>query len=112
MMGTNLTTLLEGPPDDVVAYAPGRVATRAELQHAATQLAAHLRDADLTGRAVAVLMRNEPDAIAAWFGVWQAGATFVPINPRVPPAERERAIAATGVSAVVTSAPLADIGRG
>ena len=36
-------------------------------------------------------MRNEPDAIAAWFGVWQAGATFVPINPRVPPAERERA---------------------
>ena len=37
----------------------------------------------LTGRAVGVRMPNEPETIAAWFGIWQAGCAFVPLNPRV-----------------------------
>ncbi len=76
------------------------------MQRAAEALAADLRGRDLSGRAIGVLMPNVPAAIAAWFGVWQAGGTFVPLNPRVPATELARSIATTGVSAVVTTADL------
>jgi len=33
--------------------------------------------------------------------VWSVGGAFVPLNPRVPVAERERLIASTGVTAVI-----------
>ncbi len=45
--------------------------------------------------------RTVPVPIASWFAVWSVGGAFVPLNPRVPDAERERAIAATGVAAVI-----------
>ena len=53
------------------------------------------------GSAIGVLAPNAPGAIAAWFAVWSVGGAFVPLNPRVPAAERERLIASTGVAAVI-----------
>jgi acyl-CoA synthetase (AMP-forming)/AMP-acid ligase II len=47
-------------------------------------------------------MPNDADAISAWFAVWRAGAAFVPLNPRVPDAERARMVDVTGVVAVVS----------
>ena len=48
-----------------------------------------------------MLGANTPATIAAWFAVWNAGGAFVPLNPRVPAAERDRAIETTGVAAVL-----------
>ena len=103
----SLAALLDGPEDEVVASVGAVRATRGELQHAAGRLAAELRARDLSGRAIGVLLPNVPVAIASWFGVWDAGSTFVPLNPRVPAAELARSIATTGVSAVVTNDDLA-----
>jgi len=96
-----LGALLDGDPDDVVVHAHGRATTRAELQATVDALATQLRAASLERQAIGVLAPNGPDAIAAWFAVWRAGGAFVPLNPRVPDAERERAIASTGVAAVI-----------
>ena len=48
------------------------------------------------GQAVAVQLPNGPGAITAMFGVWLAGAVFVPVNPRSPEHERAHALDATG----------------
>src|SRR4051812_47979012 len=100
-MSMSLGGLLAGDPADVVVHAPGGATTRAELQAAVEELAARLTAAGLAGQALGVLAPNGPGAIAAWFAVWSVGGAFVPLNPRVPDAERERSIASTGVTAVI-----------
>ena len=74
---------------------------RAAVQAQAEALASELRAGGLGGRAIGVCMPNTAEVIAAWFGVWEAGATFVPLNPRAPEAEVARAVERTGVAAVV-----------
>jgi acyl-CoA synthetase (AMP-forming)/AMP-acid ligase II len=103
-MTPSLADLLDGDDDDVVVHCDDGETTRRELRDQAAALATVLREHDLAGRAIGVLMPNVAGAIAAWFGVWQAGATFVPLNPRVPAAELARMIDVTGVAAVVTDA--------
>ncbi len=95
-----LTELLDGEPADVVVIRDDRRTTREELGRSATELATML--GDRTGRAVGVCMPNCAETVAAWFGIWRTGAAFVPLNPRAPEAERERAIEQTGCVAVVT----------
>jgi long-chain acyl-CoA synthetase len=97
----NLSALLDGEPDDVVVLFGDATTPRAELRRRAAGLASDMRACDLRGHAVGVCLPNGPDAIAAWFGVWEVGATVVPLNPRAPDAERERAAAATGVAAII-----------
>jgi len=88
--------LLHGVRESVTAGA-----ARAEAQ----ALAGALRDAGVEpGRAVAVQLPNGPGAITAMFGVWLAGAVFVPVNPRSPERERAHALDATGPTAIVTEA--------
>lgn len=94
-----LSALLDGDDDDVVAILQEREVTRRDLARIADELAAAL--GDVAGRAVGVCMGNVPETIAAWFGIWEAGGAFVPLNPRVPSAEIDRAIARTGCVAVV-----------
>ena len=53
------------------------------------------------GQAVALRLPTGPDALIATFGVWLAGALFVPLNPRAPEAEIASALAATAPAAVV-----------
>jgi len=102
-----LRAVLDGAEDDVVAYAGAEQASRGHLRRLARALTVDLRAHDLDGRAIGVLMPNEPAAIAAWFGVWGAGSAFVPLNPRAPTAELVRSIASAGVAAVVTNHELA-----
>ena len=96
-----LLELLDGEPDDVVVVFGDDTTTRAELRHRAAEIAAQLRECDSRGRAIGVCLPNGPDVIAAWFGIWEAGATVVPLNPRAPDTERERAAAAPGVAAIL-----------
>jgi long-chain acyl-CoA synthetase len=106
-VSTAFADLLDGDPADVVVYLGEAVTTRAELRALVDEMAAELRGAGLEGCAIAVLGPNAPATIAAWFAVWSVGGAFVPLNPRVPEAERERAIASTGVAAVLETAPVA-----
>ena len=48
-----------------------------------------------------VQLPNGPEFVLAMFGIWLAGAVFVPANPRHPPAELEHVIAATAPAAVI-----------
>jgi long-chain acyl-CoA synthetase len=105
---TTLASLLDGDATEVVVHCNDVTTTRGELLAHADALAAALREHGLDGHAIGVLMPNVPAAISAWFGVWRAGAPFVPLNPRVPAAELARMIDTTGVAAVVTLPDLAD----
>jgi acyl-CoA synthetase (AMP-forming)/AMP-acid ligase II len=81
--------------------------TGAEARTDADAVAARLRAAGIEpGRAVAVQLANGPHAITAMFGVWRAGAVFVPVNPRSPGAERADALAATRPAALLTASGL------
>jgi long-chain acyl-CoA synthetase len=97
----NLAALLDGDPGDVVVHAGTRATTRAELRAMVDEIAARLRAGGLERRAIGVLAANDAGAIASWFAVWSVNGAFVPLNPRVPDAERERAIASTAVAAVI-----------
>ena len=101
MTHTSLRDLLDGDPLDVVAYRDDVATTRAELGRDVDGLSARLRDAGLAGCVIGVLAPNAPSAIAAWFAVWSVGGAFVPLNPRVPPAEREQLIETIGIAAVI-----------
>ena len=100
---SSLIELLDGRGDDVIVYRDGSATTRAELDIAARELADTLAVLGVAGHAVGVSMANIANTVAAWFGIWHAGAAFVPLNPRSPDAERARVVERTGVVAVVTS---------
>ncbi len=97
-----LAALLHGDPAEVVAYDDGGATTRGELQEQAAAIRDRVCASELAGHVIGVRMPNVPATIAAWFGIWQAGAAFVPLNPRAPDAEVARAIETVGVAAVVT----------
>jgi long-chain acyl-CoA synthetase len=53
------------------------------------------------GDAVAVQLPNGPDIVTTMFGVWLAGAVFVPINARAPASEVATVVDSTRPRAVV-----------
>ena len=95
----SLADLLAGGPDDVAVILDGVSTTRGELPARADVVRARVTP----DQAIGVCLPNGPDAIATWFGIWQAGAAVVPLNPRAPAPERDAACAATGVAAVIDS---------
>jgi long-chain acyl-CoA synthetase len=101
---SSLGELLIGDPDDVVVYLGEVATTRAELGALVDERTDALRGAGLDRRAIGVLGANAPATIAAWFAVWNIDGAFVPLNPRVPAAERERSIESAGVAAVLEAA--------
>jgi acyl-CoA synthetase (AMP-forming)/AMP-acid ligase II len=107
---TSLRALLDdGDDGEPLVLADAGDTTRGELRADADRLANALRDRGLERRAVGVLAPNAPATISAWFGVWAAGATVAPLNPRVPPAELAKLAASTGISALVTVPDLRDL---
>ncbi|MGP0030108.1 MAG: class I adenylate-forming enzyme family protein [Acidimicrobiales bacterium] len=103
-----LAELLTGHPfdddADLVCTADRRV-TAGEVRRGAADVAAQLGALEVgPGQAVVVQLPNGPAFVTAMFGIWLAGAVFVPANPRQPPAELAHVMAATAPVAVVDPA--------
>jgi acyl-CoA synthetase (AMP-forming)/AMP-acid ligase II len=105
-----LAALLFDHPLDArepLLHSPSETMTGAQARADADAVAARLRAAGIgPGRAVAVQLPKGPHAITAMFGVWRAGAVFVPVNPRSPAAERAEALDATRPAALLTGSGL------
>src|SRR6202044_159672 len=71
----------------------------------ASRIAARLRSAGVEpGQAVVVQLPNGPEFVFAMFGVWLAGAVFVPANPRQPQTELDHVLTSTSPAAVIDGA--------
>jgi long-chain acyl-CoA synthetase len=89
--------------DEPLLHSPTESMTAGAARAAARALARTLAEAGVEpGAAVAVQLPNGPGAITAMFGIWLAGAVFVPVNPRSPENERRHALDATRPAALVT----------
>jgi len=100
-----LTSLLldhPGAGDEPLILTLDASVTLDDARAAARARAAELRGAGVQpGQAVGLRLPSGPDALVAMFGVWLAGALFVPLNPRAPKAELAGALAATAPAAIV-----------
>ena len=98
--------------DEPLLHGPDVTLTAGVARARAQAVADGLRAAGVEpGHAVAVQLPNGPGAITAMFGVWLAGAVFVPVNPRSPEAERRTVLEATRPAALLAGdepRPLAD----
>lgn len=96
--------LLEHPfPDEQpLLHTIDESLTAGEARGRARDLARHLSEAGVRpGQAVAVQLPNGPDVVVAMTAIWLAGAVFVPVNPRHPPAEVDKVLTAVGSAAIV-----------
>ncbi len=90
--------------NDVVVHVGADVVTHGEL----TEQAERVRDALLeagveAGMPVAAMLGNNAGTIAALFGVWAAGAVYVPLNPRASDDEIARFLTLVAPAAVLTT---------
>jgi long-chain acyl-CoA synthetase len=71
----------------------------------ASRIEARLRSAGVEpGQAVVVQLPNGPEFVFAMFGVWLAGAVFVPANTRQPQAELDHVVSSTAPICVINAA--------
>jgi acyl-CoA synthetase (AMP-forming)/AMP-acid ligase II len=76
------------------------VVTSGELRAQASAVASSLAGI-APGSPVAVELPNGVDLVATLFGVWQAGAVYVPVNPRLTPSEIDRILEAVQPAALI-----------
>ena len=55
------------------------------------------------GQAVAVMLPNGPELVCTMAAIWHAGGVYVPVNPRLPPAEVEAVLAETAPALLITT---------
>lgn len=97
--------LVTGDLDTALLHLGPRSWTRRNVQQQVEALRSELASIGVSaGHAVAVMLDNGPDPVAALFGVWRAGAVYVPLNPRLTGAEVTRILDSVDPVAVVTSA--------
>ena len=95
----------EGNPaaDEILVYSGDDEVTRATLTANAEAIRDALHGLEVgTGARVAAMLGSDPRTVAALFGVWAAGAVYVPVNPRLPDREIDRLLTATAPAAVIT----------
>ena len=84
-----------------VAWADQEV-SYGELDRRANRIAHHLLRAGVRPEArVGVLMARTPALVASFLGIVKAGAAYVPLDPRNPPARLESMLRASGATAVL-----------
>jgi len=89
---------------DPLIHAGTVVVTRDELTARVHAIRDALRGIGVTqGTTVAVMLGNNPGAIATLFAVWAAGGVHVPLNPRLTDDEVGRLLATAPPVAAVTS---------
>lgn len=84
-------------PDSPAILFGDRVISYAELDRAANAVAGMVLGAGLEGTGVAFWGERDPATVAAVWGVCRAGATAVPVDARMPPAEAMELTRAAGV---------------
>ncbi|MFC0111606.1 non-ribosomal peptide synthetase [Kibdelosporangium aridum] len=93
---------VEKAPDATAVTAGDRAWSYAELDQWSGRLARILADHGVRrGDRVGVVLERSPEVLAAWLGVWKAGAAFVPVDPGYPADRVEFMLADSAVSAVV-----------
>ena len=104
--------LIEHPFADAegLLHTVDRTVTAGEARAAARRVADEL--GPLGGRAVAVQLPNGPELVTTMVGVWLAGGVHVPVNPRLPVAEVDAIVEATGPVALVTPEGTRPLGEG
>jgi acyl-CoA synthetase (AMP-forming)/AMP-acid ligase II len=95
-----LDRLLDELPEGPAVYAGDEVLTRDDLCARADAVATALKEI-ASGSPVAVKLLNGADLIATLFGVWKAGAVYVPVNPRLTPTEIDRIVEAVRPAAFI-----------
>ena len=106
---TSLADLLFEPaadaiPDAVLVHAGNQQVTRGQLTADARAVRDTLVDAGVpASAAVAVMLGNGPETVATLFGIWAAGAVYVPVNPRLTDPEIARLLGAVPPGAIVTT---------
>ena len=102
-----LADLLFDPGADPTAplvHAGGVAHSRAELRQRAIDIADALAGMGVgRGAPVGVMLPNGADVVAALFGVWRAGAVYVPLNPRLATGDLQHVIDTVRPAAVVTT---------
>lgn len=99
--------LVEHPAadDEPIIYAADAEVTAAALRASVEQLGATLTDMGVQpGQSVVAVVNSTPDAIAAMFGIWGAGAVYVPLNARSSDGEINALIVETSPAVVVGDA--------
>ena len=104
----HLTRLARSYPDKVAFTSDsGASLTWAQLDEQATRFANALTAAGIArGDRVAYICLNHLEYVVAFWGTWRAGATGVPLNFRLAPAELTFLLEDSGAKAVVVDAPL------
>ena len=105
-----LTTHPFADGDDLISTVD-RTVTAGTARAEASRIAARLRSAGVEPRqAVVVQLPNGPEFVFAMFGVWLAGAVFVPANARQPQAELDHVLSSTAPACAVSSRGVHDQG--
>ncbi|MFD7991540.1 amino acid adenylation domain-containing protein [Streptomyces mexicanus] len=91
-------------PQDVALVCGAETWTYERLERRAGQFAARLRELGAgPGTVVAVLLDRRPDLVAAFLGVWRAGAAYVPLDPAAPGERTAHVLADSGARVLVTN---------
>jgi acyl-CoA synthetase (AMP-forming)/AMP-acid ligase II len=94
----------EGQDTDLLVHAGGADHTRGQVRERAEVLAGALHDAGVgDGAPVGVMLPNGVEVVAALFGVWRAGAVYVPLNPRLAATDLDHVLASVRPAAILTT---------
>jgi amino acid adenylation domain-containing protein len=92
-------------PDAPAVSGTGITLTYAALDRRSNQVAQRLRAAGVTqGQRVGVCVDRTPDMVAALWGVWKAGAAYVPMDPLFPAERLDYMARDAAVTAILTDA--------
>lgn len=89
----------------------GEEVTYAELERRIAAVAAGLRGLGLGGATVATLSANDPETVELYMALARAGATAVPLNTRLSPAEKRFILEDCGATAIVADEEFLDEAR-
>ncbi len=93
-------------PDALALAWADQEVSYAELDRRANRVAHHLAAQGIGGEArVGVLVERTPAMVAAFLGILKAGAAYVPLDPRNPPARLGTMLHAAGATALLFDRP-------
>jgi len=103
----------EGDPDAVLVTAGSVQRTRGEIRAEAEVVADRLAALGVEpGQVVGVRLPSGPAVVAALFGVWRAGAVYLPLNPRLTAGEIDRILEQVRPAALIDEDGIGLVGSG